>query len=108
MSGKTRFLCVFLSFLFLIVLLFLLSYCLFSIRSFLLFVCPCIRKTSPQSQGKQFAQLEASVIACHLLQKYKFTLVPRKTPITYVVSITLSVKDGLDMMVEKRQPLKKQ
>ncbi|CAO3595957.1 unnamed protein product [Absidia cylindrospora] len=51
--------------------------------------------------GQHLATLEALVAIIFLVRKYKFTLVPGQD-ITYQVSLTLPMKNGMKVMVEKR------
>ncbi|KAI8344761.1 cytochrome P450 [Chlamydoabsidia padenii] len=51
--------------------------------------------------GQNLATLEAIVALSMLLRRYKFTLVPGQD-ITYNLSLTLPMKEGLKMTIEKR------
>ncbi|KAI8146652.1 cytochrome P450 [Fennellomyces sp. T-0311] len=51
--------------------------------------------------GQHLATLEALVAITFLLKRYKFTLVPGQD-ITYQVSLTLPMKNGMKVTVEKR------
>ncbi|CAO3598708.1 unnamed protein product [Absidia cylindrospora] len=51
--------------------------------------------------GQHLATLEALVAIVFLVRKYKFTLVPGQD-ITYQVSLTLPMRNGMKVMVEKR------
>ncbi|KAI7858300.1 cytochrome P450 [Circinella umbellata] len=52
--------------------------------------------------GQNLATLEALVAIIFLLKRYKFQLVPNQN-ITYQVSLTLPMKDGMMVTVEKRE-----
>jgi fatty acid omega-hydroxylase len=52
--------------------------------------------------GQNLATLEAIVAIIFLLKKYKFTMLPGQN-MTYQVSLTLPMKDGMKVMVEKRE-----
>ncbi|KAI7876931.1 cytochrome P450 [Lichtheimia hyalospora FSU 10163] len=52
--------------------------------------------------GQNLATLEALVAIVLLLKRYKFTLLPNQE-ITYKVSLTLPMKNGMKLFVEKRQ-----
>ncbi|KAI8097201.1 cytochrome P450 [Halteromyces radiatus] len=52
--------------------------------------------------GQNLATLEAIVAIINLVRQYKFTLVPGQK-ITYQISLTLPMKYGLKLSVEKRQ-----
>ncbi|KAI8339627.1 cytochrome P450 [Chlamydoabsidia padenii] len=51
--------------------------------------------------GQNLATLEALVAVCFLLKRYKFNLVPNQD-ITYQVSLTLPMKNGLKVTVDSR------
>ncbi|CEI97321.1 hypothetical protein RMCBS344292_11456 [Rhizopus microsporus] len=51
--------------------------------------------------GQNLATLEALVCVSILLRRYKFTLVPNQT-VTYDLSLTMPMKYGMKMFVEKR------
>lgn len=52
--------------------------------------------------GQNLATLESVVVLSMLLKNYKFKLVPGQD-ITYLVSITMPMKYGMKVTVEKRQ-----
>ncbi|CDH51590.1 cytochrome p450 [Lichtheimia corymbifera JMRC:FSU:9682] len=52
--------------------------------------------------GQQLATLESLVAIVMLLRRYKFTLV-HDQEITYITSLTLPMKNGIKVFVEKRQ-----
>lgn len=54
-----------------------------------------------QCLGVDMAQLEAKTIVATLLPLFRFELVPRDN-ITYAVTLTLPVKDGLFVTVSAR------
>ncbi|KAL0080217.1 cytochrome P450 CYP5203 [Phycomyces blakesleeanus] len=51
--------------------------------------------------GQSFATLEALVVIIFLFKRYKFTMLPNQD-ITYETSLTLPMKNGLRVKVEKR------
>ncbi|KAF7727314.1 hypothetical protein EC973_007831 [Apophysomyces ossiformis] len=51
--------------------------------------------------GQHLATLEALVVIVFLLKRYKFTLLPQQN-ITYQVSLTLPMKNGMKLMVQRR------
>jgi cytochrome P450 len=51
--------------------------------------------------GQNLATLEALVAIVFLLKRYKFTLLPDQD-ITYQVSLTLPMANGMRVLVEKR------
>jgi fatty acid omega-hydroxylase len=51
--------------------------------------------------GQNLATLEAIVALAMLLRRYKFSLIPGQN-ITYNVSLTLPMKEGLKVLIEKR------
>ncbi|KAI8886541.1 cytochrome P450 [Backusella circina FSU 941] len=51
--------------------------------------------------GQNLATLEALVCVAMILKRYKFTLVPNQD-VTYDISLTLPMKNGLKFFVEKR------
>lgn len=51
--------------------------------------------------GQHLATLEALVAIVFLLKRYKFSLLPGQD-ITYQISLTLPMKDGMKVSVEKR------
>lgn len=51
--------------------------------------------------GQNLATLEALVAIIFLLRRYEFTLVPGQE-ITYQVSLTLPMKNGMNLYVNKR------
>ncbi|KAL0076498.1 cytochrome P450 [Phycomyces blakesleeanus] len=53
--------------------------------------------------GQNLATLQALIVIVFLLKRYKLSLVPGQE-ITYLVSLTLPMKNGMSVMVEKRQP----
>ncbi|KAI9009909.1 cytochrome P450 [Phycomyces nitens] len=55
--------------------------------------------------GQNLATLQALIVIIFLLKKYKLTLVPGQE-ITYLVSMTLPMKNGMFVKVERRQPVK--
>lgn len=52
--------------------------------------------------GQNLATLEALVCVAMLLKRYTFKLVPGQT-VTYEFSLTLPMKGGMKVFVEKRQ-----
>jgi fatty acid omega-hydroxylase len=52
--------------------------------------------------GQHLATLEALIAIIFLVKKYKFSLMPGQD-ITYQVSLTLPMKNGMKVMVEKRK-----
>ncbi|OBZ86583.1 hypothetical protein A0J61_05360 [Choanephora cucurbitarum] len=52
--------------------------------------------------GQQLATLEALIVIAFLLKRYKFTLLPGQD-ITYQISLTLPMKNGMKVMVERRR-----
>ncbi|KAI9255244.1 cytochrome P450 [Phascolomyces articulosus] len=53
--------------------------------------------------GQNLATLEALVAIVMLLRRYKFSLVRNQEPITYVLSLTMPMKNGIKVFVEHRQ-----
>jgi cytochrome P450 len=52
--------------------------------------------------GKDMAYVEAKLVICLLLQRYRFRLAVDPAEITYAANITLPMKNGLSMFVDKR------
>jgi fatty acid omega-hydroxylase len=52
--------------------------------------------------GQNLATLEALLTISLLLKRYKFTLMPWQN-VTYQVSLTLPMREGMKIYVEKRQ-----
>jgi cytochrome P450 len=51
--------------------------------------------------GQNLATLEALIAIIHLVKTYRFKLAPQKD-ITYQISLTLPMKNGLKVFVERR------
>lgn len=60
-----------------------------------------IRFTNLICQGQHLATLEALIAIVLLTRKYKFTLMPGQE-ITYQMSLTLPMRYGMKVMVQKR------
>jgi fatty acid omega-hydroxylase len=55
--------------------------------------------------GRNMAELEATIVAAVMLQRYSFRLMPNHPRVTYANSLTLQMATGLWVIPEKRTPL---
>ena len=60
------------------------------------------KKANPIVLGQNLATLEALVAIIMLLRRYKFTLAPDQE-ITYTISLTMPMRNGMKVFVEKRE-----
>ena len=52
--------------------------------------------------GERFARLEALAIILILIQRYKIALSKPNQKVDYEVGVSLKIKNGLDVLIEKR------
>jgi cytochrome P450 len=53
--------------------------------------------------GQRLAELEGVYALVGLLQRFKFKMAPGAPPVTYAFSTSLPMKNGLQVVVERRQ-----